>query len=79
MTEFDDTEKPAISSNGMLPEVKITEAWVSVEERLPTETGWYKVKTKHNFTSDAPLSRTLGGKLVWVVPDESLITHWREA
>ncbi len=79
MTEFDDTAKPDISSNGMLPEVKITEVWVAVEERLPTKTGWYKAKTKHNLICDVPLSRTMGGKLVWVVPDESVITHWRDA
>ena len=55
-----------------------SEVWVSVKERMPTKTGWYEVKTKYNFTMDIALSKTMEGKLVWVIPNESLITHWRE-
>lgn len=53
---------------------QITEAWIPIEEGNPTKTGWYKIKTKHGFTSDAALSRTVSGRIIWVVPDESLIT-----
>ncbi len=54
-----------------------TEKWVSVEERLPTKTGWYDVRTKSGDVS-VPLTRTLSGKLVWVAPDQISITHWKE-
>ncbi len=56
----------------------IADTFVSVEERMPTKTGWYEVKTKHGYLTDAPLSKTALGKLIWVVPDDTIITHWLE-
>ena len=55
-----------------------SEVWASIKERIPAKTGWYKVKTKYDFTMDIALSKTMKGKLVWVIPDESLVTYWRE-
>ena len=50
--------------------------WISVKERLPDDTGWYKVKFANGGEVVAPLSTTMSGKKVWVVPDENSITHW---
>lgn len=44
---------------------------------MPDKVGWYKIKTQYGI-GEAPVSRTLGGKLVWVVPGAELITHWAE-
>lgn len=51
--------------------------WISVQDRLPTETGWYKIKTPYG-EFEAPLSTNMKGDLVWVVPDEKSITHWKK-
>lgn len=51
--------------------------WVDVKERMPQKTGWYDVKTKYQIGPlNLPLSTTMDGKFVWVIPDESIITHW---
>lgn len=50
--------------------------WISVKEKLPEHPGWYKVKTETGEYV-APFCSTLSGAMVWVVPDESAITHWK--
>lgn len=55
------------------------ETWISIDERLPKETGWYKVKTTlYNREYEVPLYKDLSGKLIWVVPDQKMITHWKK-
>lgn len=49
--------------------------WISVKERLPEKKGWYRIQTPNGFY-EAPFVHSLGGKLVWVVPNPSDITHW---
>lgn len=53
-----------------------TENWISIQESMPTETGWYKVRLISGAEFEVPLSITLAGKLVWVIPNELSITHW---
>lgn len=50
--------------------------WISVQDRLPTETGWYKIKTPYGEL-EAPLSTNMKGDLVWVLPGHTIITHWK--
>jgi hypothetical protein len=50
--------------------------WISVDFSLPKESGWYCILTCHG-ESEAPFVKNDNGKLVWVVPDASIITHWK--
>jgi len=52
--------------------------WISVHDRLPQKTGWYKVKTIYGDEITVPISTTLGGKLVWVFPNENIIQYWKD-
>lgn len=52
------------------------EEWVSIDDRMPDKAGWYKIKTIHG-EYEAPLSTNLKGDFVWVLPDSSIITHWK--
>lgn len=54
------------------------EGWISVNNGLPEEGGFYRVKLNTtNVVLKAPFSFTMSGKGVWVVPDETIITHWK--
>lgn len=50
--------------------------WISVQDRLPTEIGWYKIKTPYG-EFEAPYVNNSRNELVWVLPDPSIITHWK--
>lgn len=50
--------------------------WIDVKENPPQKIGWYKIKTIHG-EYEACVSTTWSGKLVWVVPDDSIITHYK--
>lgn len=50
--------------------------WISVEQ-MPDKTGLYKVKVLNDYEAEAFLSRTAGGKLVWVVNHPENITHYQ--
>jgi hypothetical protein len=50
--------------------------WVSVKERLPTKAGWYKIKLFYG-EFEAPFITDGNNKLVWCIPDPSIITHWK--
>lgn len=54
--------------------------WISVKERLPNKVGWYKVKAPllKEIEYEVPFVNTENGKLIWLVPDDSIITHWKE-
>ena len=51
--------------------------WINVKDNPPTEIGWYKIKTNHG-EFEACVSTNLNGELVWVVPDDSIITHYKQ-
>lgn len=51
--------------------------WISIKEKLPLKKGWYKIKTTMG-DYQAPFVRNSNGGMSWVVPDESMITHWAE-
>lgn len=50
--------------------------WISVDYALPKKVGWYYILTLHG-ESEAPFVSNMKGDLVWVLPDPSIITHWR--
>lgn len=50
--------------------------WIDVKTNPPKEIGWYKIKTLYG-EFEAPVSVNTNGKLVWVIPDESIITHYK--
>ena len=50
--------------------------WISVTDKLPTEIGWYDIKTPYG-EYEAPFVNNSRGELVWVIPDPSIITHWK--
>ena len=54
--------------------------WIDINERKPDKVGWYKIKMPEmrQVEYEAPFVRNMKGELVWVVPDETLITHWKE-
>jgi len=54
----------------------MTDKWIDVKENPPKEIGWYKIKTMYG-EFEAPLSTNMKGDLVWVLPDPSIITHWK--
>lgn len=59
--------------------MKAEEKWVSINERMPTKVGWYNVKTKvSNEVIPVPFARVSNGKFTWILPDETIITHWQE-
>lgn len=49
--------------------------WISVQDKLPTEIGWYKIKTPYG-EFEAPFVNNSKGIKVWVTPDPATITHW---
>jgi hypothetical protein len=54
------------------------EGWISIKDNgLPEEGGFYSVKTTLYGESKVPFSFDLSGKGLWVVPDASIITHWK--
>lgn len=53
------------------------EGWISITNGLPEKIGLYQIKTPYG-ESEAFVSNTMSGKLVWVVPNELTITHWKE-
>ena len=42
-------------------------AWIPIEERLPTKSGWYRIKFRSGAVITIPYSNTAGGKMVWVI------------
>lgn len=50
--------------------------WIDAKTNPPKKVGWYKIKTPYG-EFEAPVSNTQSGKLVWVLPDESIVTHWK--
>ena len=50
--------------------------WISVQDKLPTEIGWYKIKTPYG-EYEAPFVNNGKGEKCWVLPDTSIITHWK--
>ena len=54
--------------------------WVDINERKPEKAGWYKIKMSEmrQVEYEAPYIHNGKGDLVWVVPDETLITHQKE-
>lgn len=50
--------------------------WINIKEKLPERSGWYQIKTTMG-EYEAPYAKTLEGKMIWVVPDEKMITHWK--
>jgi hypothetical protein len=50
--------------------------WINVEDNLPKEIGWYKIKTPYG-EFEAPFVNNAKWELVWVLPDASIITHWK--
>ena len=52
------------------------DGWISITNGLPETFGWYKIKTSHG-EFEAPFVTNGLGKLVWVLPDPSIITHWK--
>lgn len=71
-----------ISPNGVkCPECRnhfpqTEDGWISIKNGLPEDGGFYEVLTPHG-QYEAPFSFTQKGVGKWVVPDESIITHWR--
>ena len=54
------------------------EGWISINNGLPEEGGFYSVKTTvSKMEMVAPFSFTMDGNGVWVLPDPSIITHWK--
>lgn len=52
--------------------------WISVDEKLPTKKGWYKVKTTMG-DYEVPFASKLDGSSCWLVPGEEIkVTHWAE-
>ncbi len=51
------------------------EEWTEVKTP-PPYSGWYKVKYT-NGEMEAPFVRNGAGKLVWVIPETIIITHWK--
>lgn len=49
--------------------------WIDAKKEQPNQFGWYRIKTIHG-EYEAPFVRNGHGVLQWVVPDESIITHW---
>lgn len=54
------------------------DGWVSIENGKPESGGMYDIKTTLYGQMKAPFSFDANGNGVWVVPDVSIITHWRE-
>lgn len=54
--------------------------WISVKNRLPKKIGWYKVKAPslRGIEYEIPYVRNAKGEMVWVAPEQTLITHWKE-
>ena len=50
--------------------------WISVKDTLPKIAGWYKIKTPYG-EYEAPFVTNVKGVLIWVLPDASNITHWK--
>lgn len=51
--------------------------WININERKPSKSGWYKIKTTMG-DYEAPYAKNVKGEMVWVMPDETMLTHWRE-
>lgn len=55
-----------------------SDGWISIENGLPEEGGFYEIKTNaYDHYFEAPFSIDGNGKGIWVIPDSSIITHWR--
>lgn len=55
-----------------------SDGWISLAVNgKPESGGMYPVKTTLYGEMEAPFSFDLNGVGKWVVPDESIITHWR--
>lgn len=52
--------------------------WISVEDFLPGKSGWYEAKGLAGGIGKVPYSKTAGGNFTWVLPDASIITHWKK-
>lgn len=54
--------------------------WIDAKTNPPKKAGWYKIKMPllKEVEYEAPFVRNAKGELIWVVPDEGLITHWSE-
>jgi len=52
------------------------EGWISVNNGLPEEVGWYQIKTTYG-QFEAPFVNNSRQELVWLIPDTSIITHWK--
>lgn len=55
----------------------LIEEWIDIKKEAPKEIGYYEIKTIHG-DFEAPFVRSLSGKMVWVLHDESIISHWRK-
>lgn len=52
--------------------------WINVKDRLPKETGQYKVKC-NNGNSIAFFTRTLSGRLKWLCVNEDYhVIEWKD-
>lgn len=56
--------------------LSVSENWVDIKKENPPETGWYKIKTTMG-EYEAPYARDMAGNFIWVVPDPTMITHWK--
>ena len=50
--------------------------WISVNDRLPNDTGWYKVKLSRGEEYQAPYTKTMSGSFIWLWPEPKDVTHW---
>ena len=56
---------------------EIDDTWHDAET-MPTKAGWYNCLLLDGQKLQIPASTTLAGKVVWVIPDPSVIVKWQD-